>query len=701
MYLSRIRLQNWRSYEDSTFSFLKPTMRKPLYLIGAMNGHGKTSLLVALYLGIFGRFGLRHCDGFSSFTESQEHYNSILPKFRRNNADPKDPTEIELVFSPTLRAKGESEIRVVRRWHFSSNQRLKPGNASEELQIYEAGQLVGTSANIDTAHDTLERLLFPAHIAPAFFFDGEQAQTLINTSTSASDRSSSLTRSVQVLFGTKIIDELNKQMQEYVRTTQSKIGGKKKASEKEQQLRDLEQKRDQINDIIAGHERSMQELSAEKEQLERERNNAVEQLTLKGYRGNDLAQLSSELANTKSTKDTAESALKQCLQSLGLSLAVSRLHYAIERRLQAEEKRESWEGIKLGTIERAGKVLQVAMPEPPEQDDLLGHLSTEIREKVKSRFSDALTQIYNPPPSECAESYILGHVRGDVRSQVIEMLREAHSFGADTVRSRVRKLQDANISYNEARIRFERETDAPQDLEDLRQLISDNESQIGEAIRRIGGSENEVRKYKSDLHTINGEIRRLRDEIATMEPEQKRIAIADRVRILTGELTDKLQPIALGRLQELVTSHFTTIADPRYSGGRISFPEDGQTSPMFTFRNSRQQSIDSMSGFERRTFGIAFSLALAEMTGRRVPLVIDTPLGNADSEYRPRLMKALTKVDLDQIIILTHDQEVTEDILSAVEVNVSQKVLVKFDHAKQCSVVHDNTFFGESHEPNN
>ena len=55
--------------------------------------------------------------------------------------------------------------------------------------------------------------------------------------------------------------------------------------------------------------------------------------------------------------------------------------------------------------------------------------------------------------------------------------------------------------------------------------------------------------------------------------------------------------------------------------------------------NHPEALIEMMSGFERRSFGIAFSLALAEITQKRIPLVIDTPLGNADKEYRRRLLE--------------------------------------------------------------
>lgn len=103
--------------------------------------------------------------------------------------------------------------------------------------------------------------------------------------------------------------------------------------------------------------------------------------------------------------------------------------------------------------------------------------------------------------------------------------------------------------------------------------------------------------------------------------------------------------------------------------------------------------LEVNSGFERRAFGIAFTLALAEITRRRLPLVIDTPLGNADSEYRPRTLKALAEFDLDQIIILTHDKEVTPDLVEHIKGQISQKFLVEYQDAEQLSVVHPDRYF--------
>jgi DNA sulfur modification protein DndD len=305
-----------------------------------------------------------------------------------------------------------------------------------------------------------------------------------------------------------------------------------------------------------------------------------------------------------------------------------------------------------------------------------------------------LAEIYQPPPSGCATEYLLGHATGEHRQSVIERLDHARRFSASDIKRKAKLLKEAREQYDDATAKNERVTNLPREVNDLTQLISTVTPQIHEAIRRLTGTENEIKKLKGDLHTLDAEIGRLQEEVARMKPEQKRVAVAERVHRVLDDLAEKLRPIALTHLQTEVTKHFLSIADRRFQGGSILFPETEDGAPVFQGRDGHAQRIDTMSGFERRSFGISFSLALAEITQRRVPLVIDTPLGNADSEYRPRLLQALTDVQLDQVIILTHDQEVTGPLLEKIEGKVCQKFLVTFDDSARCSVVRPNRYFG-------
>lgn len=58
MFLRSIQLRDWKAYADAAFEFPVPTKNKNVVLIGAKNGYGKTSLLEALILGLYGRDGM-------------------------------------------------------------------------------------------------------------------------------------------------------------------------------------------------------------------------------------------------------------------------------------------------------------------------------------------------------------------------------------------------------------------------------------------------------------------------------------------------------------------------------------------------------------------------------------------------------------------------------------------------------------------
>lgn len=693
MYLSKLHLKNWRSYADAVFEFNEPTERKSVVLIGAMNGHGKTSFLVALYLGLFGRFGLRHCEGFAGNDGSDgPHYRKAIADYRRSTADPDWPTEIDITLTPTIRDNEEEEVRIVRRWHFTGRNKPKPDHAFEEVEVYVGGRLQ-RHTNLDRdplvlAHERVERNLFQAHVAPAFFFDGEQAQKLIENMGGAG-----IKRAVEVMFGTKVVEEASETMKAYLTRAHAAAGGKKKISERQADCDKKIAERKEINDRIGRLQSELKKLEEDQERKEQKRSELQDALARHGggLGGNRAAILAAhDKAETENT--AAEKAVGDASRSLGLALAVSRLATPIHNRLKGEGVREDWEGLKRGTIDNKDAVMAIALPEPPEADSLLGYLSKEVRQKVRERFIDALEKIYNPPKPGWVDEYLLGHVKGEGRARVLMQLAQAQSQGADKIKSAAKRLRDAREAVEAAKSKMDRLEKDPGISDDLTNQIADLTSGIQQDIRKAGGIDNEIKKLKADLKTLNEEIGRIQEELALLGPEQQRLAVAERAMRAFEAVLEKLEPITTSRLEEYVSRHFGQIADRRFRNARIALPPNGP--PELRFPDEQENRLlQANSGFEKRAFGIAYTLALAEITRRRVPLVIDTPLGNADSEYRPRTLKALANFDLDQVIILTHDKEVEPELVEHIRAQVSQKFLVEYRESDRLSVVHPNRYF--------
>jgi DNA sulfur modification protein DndD len=657
-----------------------------------MNGHGKTSFLLSLYLGLFGRFGLRHCEGFAGYDSNQDFktYRDAITKFRRNTADSSEPTVIDITLTPSWRDSSEEEkVRVVRRWYFSGRNEPKQGSAFEEVDIYVGDRLQKPTAidkdPIVLAHERVERNLFEAHVAPAFFFDGEQAQKLIE-----SQGERGLKKAVEVMFGTKVVEELADTMNQYLLRMRQTTGGRRRCSEQQQELDEKLKERDVLSEQIGKKQADLQMLENDKEQKEQQRSQFQEELARMGGMNNlSYAQVEADYVRAEKEQVDAEKALGGLVRQLGLALGTSRLAPAIQNRLRTEALREDWESLKRGTIDNREKVLTAALPEP---DPILGDLSQHTRTALRDRFAIALESIYNPPPTNCAENFLLGHVKGDARSRVLHLLAQAQSLGSAKIKGAAKRARDARDALEEAKSRKDRMQDVPETTQQIREKLNTLNSEIQQNIHSIGAIENEMKVLKANLHELNKRVGEIREQLARLGPEQRRIAVAERVCRALEELQESLRPTTTARLESYVTRHFVNIADRRFRNATVSLAP-GQP-PQLVFGNGHPAMLlETNSGFERRAFGIAFTLALAEITHRRVPLVIDTPLGNADSEYRPRTLKALADFDLDQVIILTHDKEVTPDLVEHIRGQISQKFLVEYQEAQNLSVVQPDCYF--------
>jgi DNA sulfur modification protein DndD len=686
MYISQIRLTNWRSYAESVFNFQKPEDRRCLYLIGALNGHGKTSLLFSLYLGIFGRFGLTHTEGFSrSDNEDNTYYREAIRQFRRSTANPEDPTSVEIVFSP-VRSDEKNEIRIIRRWFFTTDNQPKKGDSFERIELYIDGMPQKLS-KIDAAINRIERYLFKADVMPAFFFDGEQAQRLINNS-----GQDGMKKAVEVLYGTRTIDESLTEVKHFIQKSRSILGGKKNADSQQEQLDKKLKERDALEEDIKLLNDKISGLSSQHEKLENERQNITTELTKKGGMQNvNIGLIQNELNTYENEKRNAEKDLTTISKSLGISLAISRLSGLIEQRLFSEAARESWENIRKGTIERLEEVINIALPFPQSSDEILKNLDNNQWNALRNRFAQAIERIYSPPPNNCAKEYIFGHVKGENRTRLISLINKVKLKNTNEFKLKTNKLSGAKEKVEEIKWRIQRIESLPDDIESMKTRLNEINEEIIVTSKSQGGFENERKKLNADLGDVCAIIGKLQEQLATLGPEQQRIAIAERVRTVLSALNEKLKPLTIQRLEDTVSKQFTQIADKRYQTGKIHFQDNG--SPVIRRNNLPDHYIETMSGFERRSFGISFSLALAEITKKRIPLVIDTPLGNADIAYRSRLLKALTNVDLDQVIILTHDAEVAGSLFEDIESQVNSTHLVVFDSTKNESIVYPDKYF--------
>jgi len=93
---------------------------------------------------------------------------------------------------------------------------------------------------------------------------------------------------------------------------------------------------------------------------------------------------------------------------------------------------------------------------------------------------------------------------------------------------------------------------------------------------------------------------------------------------------------------------------------------------------------------------LAFFLSVADVSGTEAPIVIDTPVGNMDSKYRARVLKYVADAAPGQVIILSHDEEVSGTYVEQLRPRIRKQFLVEFEQVIEgsgVSTVYEDRYF--------
>lgn len=156
MILTTLTLSNFTVFKESKEIELAPdSSSKPLIVIGGHNGSGKTSILTAIQLSLFGKRIVTELGARIGYADYLEGLSS----------DKSKDSSVALEFK--IYTLGKEDIyKVVRRWGNTSKNRFY-----EELAVYKNSE---RDSVLETAWDDFIDTVIPIAISNLFFFDGEK-----------------------------------------------------------------------------------------------------------------------------------------------------------------------------------------------------------------------------------------------------------------------------------------------------------------------------------------------------------------------------------------------------------------------------------------------------------------------------------------------------------------------------------------------
>jgi len=106
----------------------------------------------------------------------------------------------------------------------------------------------------------------------------------------------------------------------------------------------------------------------------------------------------------------------------------------------------------------------------------------------------------------------------------------------------------------------------------------------------------------------------------------------------------------------------------------------------------------SLSAGERQIYAIAMLDALAKTSGRKLPIIIDTPLGRLDSKHRKKLVENYFPSASHQVIILSTDTEIDEKYLASLNDHISHTIMLEYKGKESSSEIESGYFWKTNKE---
>ncbi|MEQ9450492.1 MAG: DNA sulfur modification protein DndD [Pseudomonadales bacterium] len=655
MILDKIALCDFRSYGGYHEIDLTPRTRygaeRPIVLFGGLNGAGKTTLLLAIKLALYGRqalgVGTTKAD-YESFIDGCIHQ-SNLALVKPNSAY----VEIEFTYG---KLGQRLQYRVRRSW-------VKDGKVTREsVKIWDDKEELGDLTQ-EECQGFLNELI-PVGVSELFFFDGEKIAELAEDSSG-----NALGDAIRRLLGLDVVEKLRNDLRVYALRRETRRADQTSAEAIETAQSEFDHLKSQVE-----HERAtLDEKRKALQDLRYKKDQAESRLVENGGHWGETRQ--NQQARVSELTDNLKRQQKDLRELLAgaypLSLATNVLGEAVKE-LATELENENQQQVSTALESFAKK------------------LKKNLDESGRKLVDSTLKKTKKVKPNK---SLLL-----DITSREHAALEYLIDKELPTISKQVRASNErvANIEQDLDTISLQIQR-APDE-----QTLADEFAKLSELNERIAELTADVAVRSRDLkltyhHTIEmaRNLRRLHENLSDKRASEQPIDYAIKARAL-------LKDFAQVNAERKVTQLETEFAD---AFCRLARKEDvlvrAEIDPQsFAVKliGANGEVIDKtqLSAGEKQIYAIAMLEALARTSGRKLPVIIDTPLGRLDSRHRTNLVEHYFPRASHQVVLLSTDTEVDEPFYKSLSPNISHVYEIQFDEDEKASTLREGYFWRQA-----
>lgn len=662
MILNQLTLTNFGIYYGEHEFDLAPAKHrgrtKPVVLFGGINGGGKTTILDAVQLVLYGKRA--RCS-----KRGDKPYEEFLRCCINQSVDPQSGASIALSFLYASEGS-ENVYEVTRAWSVGSG-----GAIRERVAVLKDGK---PDRWMSENWNQLVEDLIPFGIAQLCFFDAEKIRFL------AEDEGSSqaLGEAIKSLLGLDLAERLvtdssvlEGRLAKQVRKSDELVALQQLEDARAEKLTVISRLKQDRAAIVPVHERAVNRLAKAEENFAKMGGKHWEKREEQQRKRGEL-----------------DHVVRQAEESL-VSLASSELPLMMVSELLAQVSRQS--------------LNEQAITE-----------SDFIRRLLEERDAAVLKQMKKQKAAANVVQTINEFLASDRRTRLVAANGEAWLNLPDASANRLEDLLGTGMQtrWKQANDLLTQLESAQREQETVQRSLAaaPKEDAIKAIADELKAATSEISNFQQQLNHIDRELAAVEFECSELDKqittlnrqhldervktnEHARIAaLVTRTQNTMRQFLKQATARKIQHLSDLVTSSFRFLLHKQSLLERVIIdPESFRITLIDPAGN--QIPKDQLSEGEKQIFAISVLWGLSQASARPLPAIIDTPMGRLDAEHRKQLVERYFPHASHQVIVLSTDTEIERGYFQLLQPHIARAYHLAYDELTRATQPEEGYFW--------
>ena len=647
MIINKLVLHNFGVYASTNiFEFHG---KKPIVLIGGMNGRGKTTFLEAVLLALYGS---------NSFAYNESKYKTFGQYLKSfvNITDGTLRTYVDLEFS--MDSENKEIYRIHREWTGDKKR------TNENISVYKDQEF--NQFLTDNWTMFIENIL-PSGLSNFFFFDGEKIAELAVENTS-----DQMKESIKSLLGISVLDLLQSDLGRIINRTSKNQVLNTEANE----IEGLRENKEKASTVLEKLDNELEELNKKKTELQHKLESVRQEYISKG---GDIVTQRHELFQKRTD---ISSRMENGREQLVLD-AASELPLVLVKDLlrNIREKAE---------IEQDNRMLTVALQKMEQYSSEYETENGEDKEAI-IRFIEYVSgktkRMYTRISYNISDSSLF-HLQMLLDEQLLDKKLAVKSRQNDMI------MMQAEADQLDSYLSVDIDEKA---IAKIYKKIKQLEQELIEIDVQITRKSDERRTANGELISATSEFsKRVESYLKKVElndDSDRIIKYSHMANTILEEYKVRLQKNKIEIVAETMTSCYKRLANKKNLIEKIEM--DPVTLDLKYFdSDGKEVNKSSLSAGEKQLMVISLLWALALCSKKKLPVIIDTPLSRLDSAHRVSLIQTYFPQASEQTIILSTDSEIDKNYYEIMKDNIGDEFTLIYDDETKSTTIKKGYFLG-------